>query len=421
MEKSFNELFKRYDILRTVFIHKDLSRPLQVVLKNRKIDFLYQDLRETVKGNHLEKERLVREFKERDRSNPVDLETDVLMRMALLQLDDEEYEFTWSFHHILMDGWCLIILISEFFQLYDNMVQDKPFQLPVITPYRDYIRWLEKQDKEKAKQYWIKYLGGYHRLASVPGKKARTDGAPYDKQAMVWTLDKEKNHALNKLAIAYQVTLNTVLQAVWGIVLGKYVGRQDVVFGSVVSGRPAELQGVESIVGTFINTVPVRIRYEKGETVHNLLQRVQQENITCEPYHHYSLAHIQSETGLKQNLLDHILVFENFPVDEQLIKTVEKHKRRTSGTTVDMSAEDFVFNNYNFFINVFPWESLLIKVNFNARVYERELVEKIGHNFINTLYHLVDNEKIRVDELALGLVNKPRHTLYQFDDDLENE
>ncbi|UCH95917.1 MAG: amino acid adenylation domain-containing protein, partial [Candidatus Aminicenantes bacterium] len=286
LEKSLNELFKRHDILRTAFVYKDIKRPVQVLLKDRLIDFYFQNISEI--GEREEKENLIKEFKERDKRRSFDLSKDVLMRVSIFRADESEYEFIWSFHHILMDGWCLGILNNEFFEIYKSYLENRPYRLPGVKPYRTYIRWLEKQDKEEAARYWENYLVSFEECTGVPRTKILTkeeSRTGYRNETVSMVFDMEKTAGLNKLAAGNHVTLNTVAQTLWGILLGKYNGKEDVVFGAVVSGRPSELEGVESMVGLFINTIPVRICFEEKMKFYRLLQKVQEEALASEPYH----------------------------------------------------------------------------------------------------------------------------------------
>ncbi|HLP59542.1 MAG TPA: condensation domain-containing protein, partial [Candidatus Deferrimicrobium sp.] len=237
--KSLNELFKRHDILRTAFVYKDIERPVQVVLKESAIDFYYEDISQI--SEQEEKEKVIREFKEKDRTRPFDLSNGMLMRVSILQAAASEYEFTWSSHHILMDGWCIGILNTEFFEVYTSYLENRPYRLPGVKPYRTYIRWLEKQDKEESVRYWENYLDSYEEQTGIPKTKIVEKGETgYRNETVSLILEMEKVAALHKLAAANHVTLNTVAQTLWGIILGKYNGKEDVVFGAVVSGRPVD-------------------------------------------------------------------------------------------------------------------------------------------------------------------------------------
>ncbi|MDQ1350870.1 MAG: hypothetical protein QG657_1172, partial [Acidobacteriota bacterium] len=352
VEKSLNELVKRHDVLRTAFVHKETKRPVQVVLKNRAVDFYYRDIGH-IKDSE-EKESFVREFKANDKKRSFDLSNDTLARASILRLDKSIYEFIWSFHHILMDGWCIGIINNEFFQVYTAYARGKAHRLPVLKPYRTYIQWLEKQDQEESGQYWENYLGCFEEQTGIlpPKIKKGGDQTGYSNKKISFELAGDQTKILNELAARHNVTLSTLTQAIWGILLGKYTGKEDVVFGAVVSGRPSELDGVESMVGLFINTIPVRIRFHGAMKFHNLLQTIQAEAIAGEAYHYHPLADIQSRGSLKQNLIDHLFVFENYPIGEQIEGYGhENNKNAELSLTFKLTDAD-VFEQTNYDLNV---------------------------------------------------------------------
>ncbi len=371
VEKSLNELFKRHDVLRTIFIHEGFEHPLQLILRNRRVDFVYKDIRGMASPG--QKEMVAREFRENDRNRAFDLGKDVLMRVTIIQVEESAYEFIWSFHHILMDGWCLGILISEYAEIYNSYLENRAYQLSETIPYRRFIQWLEKQDKSESGKYWAGYLDNYSRLATLPRLNASENGNGEYKNAhlSLFLLDAEETHRLEQLAAKNRVTLNTVLQSAWGILLGRYNGTGDVVFATVVSGRPSDIERVESIVGLFINAVPIRIRFNGKTKMTDLFRRVQEEALESEPHHYYPLAETQSESLLKQNILDHIFAFENFPVDAIM---------KTQNEFVITDSEVFEQSNYDFNLGVVPGDRLSIIARFNENAFEKNFVEKIIHH-----------------------------------------
>jgi len=414
-ERSLNELLKRHDILRTVFIHEDLNRPLQVVLKEREVNFHFEDLRQSYPTPE-KKERFIREFSEKDRQRPFALGKDVLMRVAVLQLGEAEYHVTWSTHHILMDGWCIGILISEFFDIYAAYVENRAVQLPEVKPYRTYIQWLGKQEKNKSGNYWKTYLEGYEEIAAAPGFNHLSPAQGYQSAGTGTILEKVKTAGLNKLAVRNHVTMNTVLQTVWGIVLSRYNNKRDVVFGSVVSGRPPGIEGVESMVGCFINTVPVRINFEEKTTFSQLLRDVQDRAIESEPHHYFSLAEIQAESTLKRNLLDHIIEFQNFPIAERINGMAVKIKRNGKAKKIELERVN-VFEqggDYNFYITIVPREQIILSFSYNANLYDRDLVEQLGLNCIRVIDQIIEDDKINIDEIALLSEEERKKILYEF-------
>jgi len=415
VEKSLNELFKRRDILRTAFVYKNIEPPVQVVLKERAIDFYYQDISKINEPG--EKKNIIKEFKEKDKQRSFDLTRDVLMRVAIFRTEESQYEFIWSCHHILMDGWCLGIINNEFFEIYTSYLDNRPYRLPGVKPYRNYIQWLEKQDKEESARYWENYLDSFEEQTgipqkNIPGKEVNT----YRNETVSLVFDKEKTAGLNRLAARNHVTLNIVTQTLWGILLGKYNGKEDVVFGAVVSGRPYGLEGVETMVGLFINAVPVRIRYVERMKFNRLLQKVQAEALACEPYHYHPLAEIQAGTTLKQNLIDHLFEFENYPVAEQ-IEGYGRGKNKSNQTSFQpTNVEVFEQTNYDFNVTLSGSEQLSIGFQYNGIVYDQDFVERIAKHFSRLFDQVVENRELEVRELTLLAEEEKNRILYEFND-----
>ncbi len=409
VEKSLNVLFKRHDILRTAFIHDISNRPIQLVLKDRHCDFYYKDIRE-IAGIE-EREAFVSAFKAKDKRRFFDLSKDVLMRVSVLYVDTSEYEVIWSFHPILMDGWGIGILISDFFEIYNSYLENRPLQLGSIKPYRTYIQWLEQQDREASKNYWLDYLDSYEEVATIPKMTAHNDETEkpgFKNEQIQFTLDLEKTNRLNMTAGRNNVTVNIILQAVWAIILGRYNGKEDVVFGGVVSGRPFELEGVESMVGLFINTIPIRIRFNGNMKFTELLQTVQKDAIASEPHHYHPLAEIQSGSLLKQNLIDHLFIFENYPIASRIEGYEHRRAKTDDGGGLEISnIQVFEQNNYNFNMILILRDRLYIRYDYNANIYDRNSVERIFTHFKKMLEQITDNEELKIGQLTI-LTNEER-------------
>jgi amino acid adenylation domain-containing protein/non-ribosomal peptide synthase protein (TIGR01720 family) len=416
VEKSLSELFKRHDILRTVFVHEGLEHPMQVVLSGGEVDIYYEDISKS--GRKEDMERYIKEFKEKDKRRYFDLSKDVLMRVAILRAGSGEYELIWSFHHILMDGWCMGIINAEFFEIYSSFLENRDFYLPPVKPYKTYIRWLENQDKEVSKEYWTNYLDSYDEAAFIPRlRKFNKNETGYKGENESFTLTKEKENKLRKLAGKNQVTLNIIFRTLWGIILGKYNGKRDVVFGAVVSGRPPDIEGVGAMVGLFINTIPVRVCFEEKDKFNDLIKKVQAEAAAGASHHYYPLAKIQSDSPLKQNLINHIFIFENFPAVEQIKSRGEKSKDKGETGRITLSnVEVFEQTNYDFNVIVAPGKQLLVRIDYNGNVYEKGLLEKVAVHFERVLAQVAEDETLRISDIILFSDEEKRQVLFDFND-----
>jgi amino acid adenylation domain-containing protein/non-ribosomal peptide synthase protein (TIGR01720 family) len=403
VERSLNELIERYDILRTVFIHKGFDRPLQVVLANRRVEFYYEDIRGNLKTNH-DKEKYIREFREKDSRRSFDLSRDVLMRVSILQVNRDEYEFTWSSHHILMDGWCLGIMTAEFLEIYRSNLANRPHGLKKPAQFRTYIKWLQERNEKEARNYWENCLAGYDEPVKPPGMRAvKTNRKESESMKFVYSINSERTAALDELAKQNQVTLSILFECIWAIVLGKFNRKQDVVFGTVVSGRPAEIEDVESILGLFINTIPVRIRFDKNTPFNTLLQIVREGAIRGEPYRYYPLARIQAGSILKDDMMNHLLSFNNYPLAEQLKGVLIGGEEDREEAKLNVSNVEVVDpNDYDFEVLVEPGKELIITLMYNGNVYHTGDVKKTATYIEEVMDQIIEDGSIKCREIEIS-------------------
>ncbi|HET6256278.1 MAG TPA: amino acid adenylation domain-containing protein, partial [Puia sp.] len=409
LEASYRYLVSRHGILRTSFYHKYGKRNLQVVWREAEADFRYRDLRgkEGMEENKGEKERKtagkedrVRKYKEEDRAESFDLKGGSLMRLSVLELGGDEYEFVWGHHHILMDGWCVGILVNELYEIYRNLVNGREpgLGLKKAEPYVNYIRWLYGKNWTGSEGYWAKYLRGYERLTGLPFRKRKAAGGSYEEGDEVLEIKSGVLEQLRERCRELGITENTFIQGAWGYLLSRYNDTADVVYGAVVSGRPDEVAGVEGMVGLFINTIPVRIRYEEGMTVGELLRGIQAEAIESLPHHYVGLSKIQSGSVLRSGLLDHIVVYENFPVGEMVSTGLEKpgmeEVRVVSSEVVEQS-------NYDFNWVVIPEpDAIRIKAVYNANQFAQESVKRMEDHLGKVIEGFAGSAERRLAEIG---------------------
>ncbi|WP_404581180.1 amino acid adenylation domain-containing protein [Paenibacillus sp. RC21] len=402
--ESLRQIIDRYDILRTNFYFGWRDTPLQVVYREKEPALHVADIRYMTNEDAKQWTEM---YAANDKKRGMDLASDALMRISVFQKDDTIYHVVWSFHHVLMDGWCAPILFNELLEIYYAKLHHTQLELPPTAPYSEYITWLERQDRAKASLYWKQYLEYYEGQAILPGADTSIH-QEYELAETAIELSTALTNSLKQLAKENHVTLNTLLQTVWGIVLHKYNGARDTVFGSVVSGRPAEIPGIERMIGLFINTIPVRIRWEEGEVFTQLLQRNQQQAVASGAFDTYPLYEIQSQLVQKQ-LITHIMIFENYPVEQQL----EDSGLPSAGRLDILHAEVQEQTNYNFNIIVVPGEKISIRFNYNARVFLAENVKRIGEHVHHLLQQIVGKPDSKLAELQLLTVEETRQTLEQ--------
>ncbi len=308
--QAWERLLARHTILRTAFLWEGLDEPLQAVRRSCAPSWRELDWR----GLPAEERRhRFEELRRDERHAPIPLDRAPLVRFVLVRLDGELC-FVWTFHHLLLDGWSLPLLVQELVAVYGALREGREPALPPARPFGDYLAWLRRQDPAKAEPFWREELAGF----AAPNAIGVLNAAPmsatcYEEHRL--QLSREATADLQALAARCRLTFQTVTLGAWAVLLSRYSGAEDVVFGGVVSGRPASLPGVETMVGMFVNTLPVRARVEGGEPLADWLRGLQERQLVRQDFEHTPLAQVQrwSEVPAGSPLFETLYVFENYP------------------------------------------------------------------------------------------------------------
>ncbi len=376
LRAALGALLRRHANLRVGFLHEDLDQPVQAVAAEVPVPLHVADLTaaadgaEAAAGDGAAVEERLREFLAADRVRRFDLASPPLMRFALLRTGPARYRLVITSHHILLDGWSVPLLLRELFELYGS--GGDAAGLPRVAPYRSYLAWLAGQDRGAALDAWRGALAGVEAPTLLAGRAAaRAAHAGELPETLVLELDEAATERLRATARAHRLTLNTLVQGAWGLLLAGLTGRSDVLFGTTVSGRPPELPGVESMIGLFINTVPVRLAVRPGEGLAALLARLQDEQGALLGSQHVGLTDIGATTGL-DTLFDTLLVFENYPLDQEGLRAAG---RALPGLAVTgMAGSDAA--HYPLTLTVAPGRTLRITFAFRPSVLERPWAER---------------------------------------------
>jgi amino acid adenylation domain-containing protein/non-ribosomal peptide synthase protein (TIGR01720 family) len=395
LRTAWERVQERHGILRSSFRWEGLRRPLQVVQEHAALTWAEQDWRGLSSADQTMK---LEAFLSADRERGFEVTHAPLMRMMVVRLAESEWEFVWSFHHILLDGWCTSLLLQEVFNFYEGYRQGQVVELPRTRSYRDYIGWLQQQDLGAAESYWRKRLAGF-RAPTQPGFETveSIEATPgYGERTL--ELSKEATSGLEMLARDRQVTLNTVVQGAWAVLLSRYSGECDVVYGVTVSGRPAELAGVEQMVGLFINTLPLRVQVESGVELGTWLQQLQTEQAEMRQYEYSPLVEVQgwSEVERGVGLFETLLAFENYPVTAV---TGEQ-----SGSEAAVKYEQkwaMERTNYPLTMLVGPGERLMLKAPYDKQRYSAETIERVLVHLEQILVSMTAGGQQRVGELRM--------------------
>jgi len=391
VRQSLDILFQRHEALRTIFVYEGLPQPRQVLLKEVRASLHMEDL-----SGFADREQRLAAFCKADISRSFDLTKGPLMRVAIIRMDAGEYAFIWSHHHIIMDGWCMGLLVAEYGEIYNSLLQSRPALLATPYAYSGYLQWLERQDRKTSLEFWRQYLQGYNVRSGIPRRAAALH--KYSAAQVSRLIGYHETSGLQQLAAASRVTLNIIFQALWSAVLSKYSGCNEVVFGAVVSGRPAMVKGVAEMIGLFINTIPVRAGIRPGCTFRELFKELQQEAILAEPHHYLSLADVQQQSSLRQELLDHIFIFQNLPAETAIGNNMQEQE--DDGITIS-DIRSFEQTSYDLNVVIYPAAEIQVCFNYNQEVYDDGLIATLADTFLYCLQQVLAAPDTDVQELQL--------------------
>ncbi|RBL90505.1 non-ribosomal peptide synthetase [Chitinophaga flava] len=397
LRSSYQELVSRHAALRTFFTQELGPQVLQVVRKEAEAVFTYKN----IAGDSTFS---AEQYKRADREKGFNLHAGSQMRLTVLESDNDTYEFIWSFHHILMDAWCVGILIQEFFKIYSCLLNNIRPSLARVYPYSGYIEWLMKTDRKNSLSYWNHYLDGFDTRSSLPRLSAHTRQEQADSE-YAFSLSADISSSIKTFCTREEVTENTFFQSVWAILLSRYNDSNDVVFGSVVSGRSGEVRGMEEMIGLFINTIPVRVQLENDSSVRTLLRDVQQRSVEGLKHHYIQLAELQSAG---QPLFDHILQFQNVPT-----------QMRTQDLTGGLSLVESTavgYNTFGFTCIIVPGETTGINFQYSALSFDRTIVGQIGEHLVNLIRQILEQPTAAISALTLLTEVEQEKILTDFND-----
>ncbi|MFB2923836.1 amino acid adenylation domain-containing protein [Aerosakkonema funiforme] len=393
-KQAWQEVLNRHSVLRTAFVWENLEKPLQVVGRQVSLPWQQLDWREL---STIEQQHQLEALLETEQKRGFELSKAPLMNFTLIQLAENSYQFIWNHHHLLLDGWSLPLIFKEVITFYAAFSLGKDLSLEKSRPYRDYIAWLQQQNVTEAEAFWREKLKGFTAPTAIfyqPQIANKPSQFPsYDEQQL--KLSTETTAALQSLARKEQLTLNSIVQGAWALLLSRYSGEEDIVYGATVSGRPPTLPDAESMVGLFINTLPVRVWVDSHEFILPWLQQFQTQFVELRQYEYNSLIEIQgwSEVPRGVSLFDSIVVFENYPVDPavgQINSNLKIGNFRTFGKT-----------NYPLTVTVIPGLELLLKIGYVCDRFHTDTIKRMLGHLETLLLNIVANPTQRLSELSL--------------------
>ncbi|MCP4157021.1 MAG: amino acid adenylation domain-containing protein, partial [bacterium] len=385
-QQAWNTVIRANEALRTVFRWEKMDKPVQVVLKEHQpepsfLDFSSQpDMRPT----------LIAKLKQEDKSTPFDL-LEVPFRITLCRLENNRHLVIISNHHILYDGWSNGIILKEFFEAYNMAAEGKDPVITAKTKFKEYIKWLQGLDAKKQETFWKEYLAGYETQIEFSIKKKKKDIKTGINERHTYNLTAALVNRLEAYAAQQKVTQASILNAAWGLLLQKYNNCNDVVFGTTVAGRNADIKGMEEIAGLFINTVPLRVKVlsqkdnQKTDTIATVIQDIHRHLRQRREFENTPPVNIKEYSSLdvKEELFDTLLVLENYPLDERL--------KQKEGAIIIDSFSMAEATHYDLTAGITLFDGIRLEFNYNSARFETESIRQLTAHFTNILQDMVDN------------------------------
>ncbi|WP_249383561.1 non-ribosomal peptide synthetase [Mycobacterium sp. DBP42] len=318
-----------------------------------------------------------------ERAAVCDLENQPAFRAVLIRIADNRHQFVLTNHHIVLDGWSMPILMQEIFAGYQGL------RLPAASPYRSFMTWLAERDHHAARAAWREVLDGFDTPILVgPPQRLRFGERCVDS----YRVPAKTTRALTKLARSHHTTVNVVLQGAWALLLSSLTGQSDVAFGTVVSGRSAEVDGADSMVGLLINTVPVRATFTPATTTVDLLEQLQRTHNDTLDHQHVALSDIHRITG-QDTLFDTVFVYENYPTEGGA-------QPGGDGLVITgFSSRDYY--HYPIAVQAGPGRELELRVQYDTDVFDRETIAALMERFKKVLAEMTAHPGRRLSSFDL--------------------
>ncbi|WP_186762711.1 non-ribosomal peptide synthase/polyketide synthase [Lentzea tibetensis] len=394
LARAFQHVVDSTPVLRSGMVWEGVDEPLQLVHAEAEVPVTFLDWDSSTEQD---RERRLAELLAADRSEGLDLRAVPLMRLVLARLSATEVQVVWTFHHVLLDGWSVFRVLSDVFDAHAALAGGRPPTPSSRRPFRDYLRWLVEQDHAAAETHWRQLLASYEASATLPYD--RTPVQAYATRSSEWLpfeLGAGQTSRLRDMAQRNGLTVNTVVQGAWALLLSRYSGHRDVCFGATVSGRPADLPGVDDITGIFINTLPVRVAVDDASGLVDWLRSLQASQAESRRFDFVSLGKVQGWSGLPggTNLFDSILVFENYPINDEAAAVRGLRLRALSAVET---------TNYPLSVVVSPGERLSVEFGYDPHLFDATSIERIAGHLTRVLGLVADDPTVvlgQIDVLA---------------------
>jgi len=389
-QRAWQDTVHRHPILRSSIHSEGLREPLQIVSRQVVLPWIIDD------WSDVPQEKISKrwsEFAAQDLSKPLDLSEAPVMRFALIRLPGKRWKFLWSLPALFLDGWSWPLVFRDASQIYESLRQSSVLDLGPAPPYRNYLQWLQKQSSEVSRKFWSDLFGNFKSPTALPREQPDVSNGGERFASHRFAVAPATVEALQVAARRLQVTPNSLVQGAWALLLSKQNESTDVVFGSAFSGRPTDLDNAESIVGPFVNSLPLRIAVNLRETAGRFFQQVHSQLLKSTPHQFTPLSEIQRLTSVpdRLRLFDTLIVFQNYRIDDAA---------KAFGAQIQIS--EFVgpiHTNYPLLLLVEPQAGLQLTLIYDTHILAHSTVVRWGRDLAKLLENLASSLDKRVSEL----------------------
>lgn len=409
-QAAWQRVASRHPVLRSEFHWEETEQPMQVVYDQVQLPWTLDGIAINNSGESCFADSpAFQSFLKQDRQLGFELDCAPLMRFALFQISLTRYQFVWTFHHLLMDGWCNGLLIKEVLTIYEAVKRNEQPRLSASIPYRKYIDWLEQRSAERDQAYWQKILQGFQQPTSLgidrqqaatgadlKSKSSTRDELRNDYADVHCEFEESFSAKLQAFATKSRLTLNTLFQGAWSLLLSRYSGEKDVLFGATVSGRPPENEEMHACIGLFINTVPVRVEVNSKQKLLPWLETLQEEQRQRESHAYNRLLDLQKFTNVPNGvpLFDSLLVFENYPVSMEMAL-----QGQDSGIQL-LDGDGYEQTSYPLTLVVIPGEKTKVVFRFETIHFSSAAIERLTEQLKTVLTHFIEQPDLLLGDVS---------------------
>ncbi|HVT61781.1 MAG TPA: amino acid adenylation domain-containing protein, partial [Thermoanaerobaculia bacterium] len=398
---AWRDTLARHTVLRTGFVHDAAGRPLQAVVE--RCGLAWEQL-DWSAGQGASRDRFAA-FLAADRRRGFDLARPPLCRWTLIRLAPGEHRLVFTFHHLLLDGWSMALVLRELFARYHRLEPAMAALARPPRPYREFIAWLRRQDLGAAEAYWRRSFAGWQPQPAL-GRTFAGESGGVGEQAL--DLDAGATARLVELGRLHRLTLSTLVRGAWALVLAARLGRDDVLFGATVAGRSVPLPGLEERVGLFVNTLPVRVELRRERRLAEWLEALQLQDLELREVEATPLVAIQRWSGVPAGspLFETNVVFENYPVDAEL--------RRADLPLAVESVRLYERGNFPLTVMAVPGPELRLAMSYERRSFDEAEVAGLLRQLAATLARMTESAALRLGDLAAPSAAERRQLLSEW-------